>query len=93
MTREEFDNLPEETPVWFHPSYFAFPMLGVVRTINGLRGVWINFFGDAQCHFAPLAYHPPLYDNVTLYDNKQDKETTTCPCASSAQGSKNKENI
>ena len=66
MTRNEFDALEEETRVWFHPTYFAFPFPGVVRTINGVKGVWINFFGDGQCHFTPLTYHTKFYDNVTL---------------------------
>ena len=73
MTKEEFDSLPEETRVWYAPTYFAFPFPGVVRTIDGLKGVWINFYGDGQCHFAPLTYHTSFYDNVTCkIPNKQE---------------------
>ena len=28
-------------------------MPGVVRTIDGRRSVWVNFFGDGQTHFTP----------------------------------------
>lgn len=49
MTRDDFDNLRDGDRVWFAPSYFAFPMLAVVKTVD-----WVNFFGEGQCLFAPL---------------------------------------
>ena len=39
--------------VWFRPPYLAYRMPGIVRTIDGRRGVWVNFFGDGQTHFTP----------------------------------------
>ena len=39
--------------VWFSPPYLAYRMPGVVRTIDGRRGVWVNFFGDGQTRFTP----------------------------------------
>ena len=51
MTKERYESLRDGTRVWFHPSYFAYSMLGVIKTVNGERGIWVNFFGDGQCHF------------------------------------------
>lgn len=53
MTKDDFDKLKDGDKVWFSPSYFSIPMLGVARTIRGEKGVWVNFFGDGQCHFVP----------------------------------------
>ena len=25
----------------------------MIRTIDKRRGVWVNFFGDGQCHYVP----------------------------------------
>ena len=53
MTRKQFDRLEDGVMVWFRPPYLAYKMPGVVRTIGGRRGVWVNFFGDGQTHFTP----------------------------------------
>ena len=53
MTRKQFDRLEDGVMVWFRPPYLAFRMPGVVRTIDGRRGVWVNFFEDGQTHFTP----------------------------------------
>lgn len=66
MTKEKFDKLPDGTKVWFSPAYFAFPMLGIIRTIDGERGIWINFFGDGQCLFVPR--RPQHYDYITTWE-------------------------
>ena len=55
MTRKQFDRLEDGVMVWFSPPYLACRMPGVVRTIGGRRGVWVNFFGDGQTHFTPQA--------------------------------------
>lgn len=66
MNKHDFDRLKEGENVWFAPHYFAFPMLGVIRTINGEKGVWINFFGDGQAHFIPRL--DSSYESVTRYE-------------------------
>ena len=66
MTKDEFDKLNDGDTAWFEPHYFHFPMLGIIRTIDGEKGVWINFFGDAQAHFIPRV--PSFYDSVTPYN-------------------------
>lgn len=53
MTREDFDKLADGTKVWYSPTYFAFPMPGTIKTVNGVKGVWVNFYGDGQCFFSP----------------------------------------
>ena len=53
MTAKQFDRLEDGVMVWFSPPYLACRMPGVVRTIDGRRGVWVNFFGDRQTHFTP----------------------------------------
>ena len=53
MTRKQFDRLEDGVMVWFRPPYLAYRMPGVIRTINKRRGVWVNFFGDGQCHYVP----------------------------------------
>ena len=76
MTKEEFEKLADGEKVWYSPTYFAFPMLGVIRTIakadgvwgefsRGGRGVWVNFFGDGQCLFTPPPYGDRWYTWVT----------------------------
>ena len=67
MTKEEFDKLNDGDTVWFEPHYFKFPMMGFIRTIKGEKGIFINFFGDAQAHFIPRL--PSFYDGVTAYEN------------------------
>ena len=57
MTRKQFDRLEDGVMVWFRPPYLACRMPGVVRTIDGRRGVWVNFFGDGQCHYVPQRGH------------------------------------
>ena len=57
MTRKQFDRLEDGVMVWFRPPYFAYRMPGVVRTIDGRRSVWVNFFGDGQTHFTPQEGH------------------------------------
>ena len=66
MKKEEFDKLNDGDTVWFEPHYFKFPMMGTVRTINGEKGIFVSFFGDAQAHFIPRI--PSFYDAVTAYD-------------------------
>lgn len=68
MTQCEFHSLPVGTTVWFEPNYFKFPMVGVIKEIDGVKGVWINFFGQAQCLFE-LQY-PRDYECVTMYEEK-----------------------
>ena len=53
MTKREFGKLKEGDVVWFFPSYFKYAMCGVKKRIGRESGVWINFFGDGQCFFAP----------------------------------------
>ena len=53
MTVKQFDRLEDGVMVWFRPPYLAYRMPGVIRTIGGKRGVWMNFFGDGQCHYVP----------------------------------------
>ena len=53
MTRRQFESLEDGVMVWFRPPYLAYRMPGVIRTINRKRGVWVNFFGDGQCHYVP----------------------------------------
>ena len=67
MTKEEFDNLPEGAKVWYAPTYFAFPMAGVVMTVDGVKGVWVNFFGDGQCLFTPPSSYDRWYTWVLPY--------------------------
>ena len=55
MTKDDFEKLKDGDKVWFCPTYFAFPMLGVVKHgYRSMKGVWVNFFGEGQCLFAPL---------------------------------------
>ena len=79
MTKERFDSLPDGTLVWFHPHYFAFPMLGTIRTYTrtdgvwgefsgGGRGIWVNFYGEGQCLFTPPEYKSDWYECVSLHD-------------------------
>ncbi len=68
MTKEDFDKLAEGAKVWYAPTYFTFPMLGIVKTIDGVKGVWVNFYGDGQCHFAPQeGYGQKFCDNVGIF--------------------------
>ena len=53
MTKAEFEALPEGAKVWYEPMYFAFPVLGVVKVVDGVKGVYVNLFGDGQCQFSP----------------------------------------
>jgi len=53
MTVKEFNSLADGTAVWFRPPYFAFAMPATVRIMDGSRGLWVNFYGDGQCFFAP----------------------------------------
>jgi len=56
MTRQEFDDLPVGTKVWFKPGYFAYRIPGTVKIFgrgeSAIKGIWVNFFGDGQCFFA-----------------------------------------
>lgn len=53
MTADEYNALPEGVSVWFRPPYFAFAMPATVRIAGGRRCLWVNFYGDGQCLFAP----------------------------------------
>ena len=53
MTKQEFENLKEGRKVWFYPNYLRFAFPAIVKTIDGVKGLWVNFFGDGQCHFTP----------------------------------------
>ena len=55
MTSKQFNRLEDGVMVWFRPPYFAYRMPGVVRTVDSKRGVWVNFSGDGQCHYASQA--------------------------------------
>ena len=73
MTQDEFEKLNDGDPVWFEPTYFHFPIRGTIRTLNGEKGVFINFYGDALAQFIP--HTPSFYDSVTAYskDGKPPK--------------------
>ena len=72
MTKDKFDKLENGTMVWYAPAYFSFPMLGVIKTMDGEKGVWVNFYGDGQCFFAPEeGYEERFLDNVSVYDKQE----------------------
>ena len=71
MTKEEFDKLDDGTKVWYAPTYFAFPMLGVIKTIGGEKGVWVNFYGEGQCLFTPPPYSERWYTWVLPYTEEK----------------------
>ncbi len=53
LTQEQWKNLIPGDKVWVNASYFAFPMLGVVKQRKKGKGIWINLFGDAQFFWNP----------------------------------------
>ena len=46
--------------IWFNPPYFAYAFPGEIQIRDGELGIWINFFGDAQCFF-------PITDKTIKY--------------------------
>lgn len=71
MTKREWDKLKEGDKVWVDMPYFAYKMLGVVKTIDHWKGVWVNFFGDGQMHLCPADRHK-LWNNVERYEEPKD---------------------
>lgn len=49
MTIYEWRKLKPGDKVWVKPTYFSFPLLGVVKLKGGKKVVWLNLYGEAQC--------------------------------------------
>ena len=62
MRREAFNRLKEGTLVWFSPTYFTLPMVGVVKQEPWAKGIWVNFYGDGQCFFDLSAWDDEKFD-------------------------------
>ena len=71
MTQSQFEALQEGDLVWFYPDYFAWPWLATVRTIDGRKGVWVNFWGEGQCHFTPPSYRKDKWFNCITKVERQ----------------------
>lgn len=67
MTKREWNKLQEGDKVWVDMPYLAYKMLGVVKTIDHRKGVWINFFGDGQTHLCPTERNK-LWSHVERYE-------------------------
>ena len=74
MTQEDYERLPDGTRVWFCTDFFAIPILGVIKTKNGERGIWVNFFGHGQCHFLDKTFYTGIHNYVTVYNHSGEKE-------------------
>ena len=69
ITQEQWGKLVPGDAVWVNASYFAFPMLGVIKQRKKGKGVWINMFGDMQGFWSPSDMDKKL-KQLLLYDGK-----------------------
>lgn len=72
MTKEEFYKLKDGEQVWYYPTYFRYAFPAIVKTIDGEKGLWVNFFGDGQCHFTP--HFTSFYNAVSTTQQKIQHE-------------------
>lgn len=69
MTKEEYNNLPLGSKVWFRPDFFVYAFPGVIREQDGVRTVYINFFGHGQCHFRRVDYNEKFYGWIRRFED------------------------
>jgi hypothetical protein len=73
MTIKEWRELKPGDKVWVKSSYFAFPILGVVKIRDCRKAVWLNLFGDAQFAWRKDDRGRMLMDMAVWHEGESEK--------------------